>query len=165
MERMGLVMMLGMTSAFACELALKAILITRIDEARRIHDFVGLYNDLPEDSRTRLKADFVGIEDVLEKSRHIFDRWRYFETSVSQEAMLAMVNTGRALALAKAARVIVDEGEIAGLMYKVNVDTEFGADVDNGDTSYWEKYGLNVVGEESAIPWDLLLTAGWGKQP
>ncbi len=34
MERMGLVMMLGMTAAFACELVLKAILITRLDEAR-----------------------------------------------------------------------------------------------------------------------------------
>ena len=35
MERMGLIMMSGMTVAFACELALKAILITRQDEAKK----------------------------------------------------------------------------------------------------------------------------------
>ena len=90
MERMGLLMTAGMTAAFACELALKAILITRLDEARKTHDLLELYKDLPEDSKTRLKADFAEIEDELEKGRHTFGRWRYFETNVGGEGIQAM---------------------------------------------------------------------------
>ena len=164
-ERMGSVMMLGMTLAFACELALKAILITRQDEARKTHDLLNLYKDLPEDSEARLKADFTAIEDELKKGRHIFDRWRYFETNVGVEAIQAMVNTERALMLAKAARVLIDEGEIAGLTYKikVNLDAEFWSEGDHSDNSYKETYGLNVTVGEAAIPWDLLMTTGGGK--
>ena len=114
MERMGLLMMSGMNAAFACELGLKAILITRLDEARKTHDLLDLYNDLPEDSKTRLKADFAEIEGKLERARHTFGRWRYFETNVGEEGMQAMANTERAFALAKAARVIIDEGESRG---------------------------------------------------
>ena len=158
MERMGSVMMLGMISAFSCELALKAVLITRQDEAKKTHDLLDLYKDLPEDSRTRLKADFSKIDSVLKDGRQTFDRLRYFETNVGGKGMLAMVNTERAFALAKAARVIIDEGEIAGLTYEVNIDLEQVVEVDNGSTSHWEKYGLRVTGGEAAIPWDLLLT-------
>ena len=152
MERMGSVMMSGMTLAFACELALKAILITCQDEARATHDLMVLYEALPEDSKTRVKADFAGIEDVLEKGRHTFGRWRYFEKNVGKKAMLALVNTERAFALAKAARVIIDEGEIAGLTYEVNVDAELGFDVENGNSSHSVKYNLSVTGGEAAIP-------------
>ena len=158
MERMGSVMMLGMISAFSCELVLKAVLITRQDEAEKIHDLLDLYNDLPEDSRTRLKADFAEIDSVLEDGRQTFDQWRYFETNVGEKGMLAIVNTQRAFALAKAARVIIDEGEISGLTYDVNIDWEQVVEVDNGSTSHWEEYGLRVTGGEAAIPWDLLLT-------
>ena len=165
MKRMGLVMMSGMTSAFACELVLKAILITRLDEARKTHDLLDLYNDLPEDSRRRLKADFVEIEDVLEQGRHTFGKWRYFETNVGEEAMPAMVNYERAFALAKAARVIVDEGEIAGLGCEVDVETEGTVETDEGDANYQEQVGLHVTGWEASIPWDLLLKTGWGKRP
>ena len=166
MERMGLVLLLGMTVAFACELILKAILITRQDEAKKTHDLLDLYKDLPEDSKARLKADFTEIEDVLKKGRHIFDRWRYFETNVGGEAIQAMVNTERALMLAKAARVLIDEGEIAGLTYeiKVNLDAEFRSEGDHSDNSYKEKYGLNVTCGEAAIPWDLLLTQRGGNR-
>ena len=164
MERMGLIIMSGMTAAFACELALKAILITRLDEARRTHDLLDLYKDLPEDSRTRLKADFAEIEDVLEKGRHIFGRWRYFETNTGEEAMVAMINTERAVALTKAARVIIDEGKIAGLKYEVNIDAKFRLDMDNGYTSY-KDINLSVIGWEASIPWDLLLKTERGKQP
>ena len=151
MKRMGLMMMSGMTLAFACELVLKAILITRLDEARKTHDLLDLYNDLPEDSRTRLKADFVEIEDVLEQGRHTFGKWRYFETNVGGEAMLAMVNYQRAFALAKAARVTVDEGEIAGLGCEVDVETEFEVGLE-GDASYQEQVDLHVTGWEASIP-------------
>ena len=164
LKGMGLRMMLGMTSAFACELVLKAILITRLDEARRTHDLLKLYNDLPEDSRTRLKADFAEIEDVLEQGRHTFEKWRYFETNVGEEAMLAMVNYKRAFALAKAARVIVDEGEIAGLDGEVEVKVEGDVEMDGGDASYQEQVDLHVTGGEASIPWDLLQKAGWGKR-
>ena len=164
MERMGSVMMLGMISAFSCELALKAILITRQDEAKKNHDLLDLYKDLPEDSRTRLKADFAEIDSVLKDGRHTFGRWRYFEKNVDGKEMLAMVNTERAFALAKAARVIIDEGEIAGLTYKVNVNVKLGLDVDNGSTRHWAQYGLSVTSGEAAIPWDLLLTTGRGKR-
>ena len=165
MQRMGLLMMAGMTAAFACELALKAILITRLDEARKTHDLLGLYKDLPEDSKARLKADFAEIEDELKKGRHTFGRWRYFETNVGNEGILAMVNTERAFALAKAARVIIDEGAIAGLTYGVDIDFNSEFSVDSGDTSYLEQYVLEVTGVEAAIPWDLLLKTGRGKQP
>ena len=157
-------MMLGMTSAFACELVLKAILITRLDEARKTHDLLKLYNDLPEDSKTRLKADFAEIEDVLEQGRHTFGKWRYFETNVGEEAMLAMVNYQRARALAKAARVIVDEGEIAGLEGEVKVDVDGDVERAGGYESYQEQVDLRVTGWEASIPWDLLLETGWGKR-
>ena len=164
MERMGSVMMFGMISAFSCELALKAILITRQDEAKKTHDLLDLYKDLPEDSRTRLKADFAEIDSVLEDGRQTFDRWRYFETNVGGEAMLAMVNTERAFALAKAARVIIDEGKISGLTYEVNIDSKLVVDMDSGSSSHWENCSLSVTGGEAAIPWDLLLTTGRGKR-
>ena len=160
----GLHLMLGMTSAFACELVLKAILITRLDEAKKTHDLLKLYNHLPEDSRARLKADFAEIEDVLEQGRHTFEKWRYFDTNGSKEAIQAMVNYQRAFALAKAARVIVDEGEIAGLDGEVEVKVEGDVEMDGGDASYQEQVDLHVTGEESSIPWDLLQKAGWGKR-
>ena len=163
MERMGLLMMSGMTAAFACELALKAILITRLDEARKTHDLLELYRALPEDSKTRLKADFAEIEDELERARHTFGRWRYFETNVGKDGMLALINIERVFALAKAARVIIDEGEIAGLTYEVDINMDAKFRVDNGDTSYREKYDLEVTSGEAAIPWDLLLAAGQKK--
>ena len=165
MKRMGLVMMSGMTSAFACELVLKAIRITRLDEARRTHDLLDLYNDLPEDSKARLKADFVEIEDVLKQGRHTFGKWRYFESNVGEEAVLGMVNYQRACALAKAARVLVDEGEIAGLAYDVAMKAEGNVETNAGDASYQEQVGLQVTGREAPIPWDLLLKTGWGKRP
>ena len=162
-KRAGLRMMLGMTSAFACELVLKAILITRLDEAKKTHDLWELYNHLPEDSRTRLKADFAEIEDVLEQGRHTFEKWRYFETNVGGEAIKATVDYQRVLALAKAARVIVDEGEIAGLDGEIEVTVKGDVDTARGDKSYQESVALDVIGREAPIPWDLLQEDGWGR--
>ena len=159
-ERMGLVMMSGMTVAFACELALKAILITRHHEAKKTHDLLDLYKELPEDSKTRLKADFSEIEDVLKNGRHIFGRWRYFETNVGEEGMQGMFNDVRVSMLARAARVLIDEGGIAGLSYevKVNMDAELRRNGADDDASYVEEFQLKITGTEAPIPWDLLLT-------
>ena len=165
MERMGLIMMSGMTVAFACELALKAILITRLDEAKKTHDLLDLYEELPEDCKTRLMADFAEIEEVLEEGRQVFGRWRYFEENVGGEAIQAMVNTERASLLAKAARVLIDEGGIAGLSYEVevNMDAELKRKAADDDASYVENYKLNITGTEAPIPWDLLLTQRSGR--
>ena len=163
MQRMGLLMMSGMTAAFACELGLKAILITRQDEARKTHDLLELYNDLPEDSKTRLKADFAEIEDELERARHTFGRWRYFEKNVGQEGIPALVNIERVFALAKAARVIIDEGETSGLAYEVDINVNAKFSLDNGDTEYRETYKLRVTGKETSVSWDSLLATGQKK--
>ena len=119
--------------------------------------------DLPEDSKTRLKADFAEIEDELERERHTFGRWRYFETNVGEEAIVAVTNIERAFALAKVARVIIDEGEIAGLAYKVDINVHAKFSVDNGNPRYWETYKLSVTSGEAAIPWDSLLATGQKK--
>ena len=44
---------------------MKAILITRRDEAQKTHDLRKLYEGLPEDSRKRLEADFGEIAGVM----------------------------------------------------------------------------------------------------
>ena len=78
----GSTMTRALMSAFACELAMKAIRLTRLDEARKQHDLLALYRDLPEDSRTRMEMDYPGIEAILQKARHTFGKWRYFETKI-----------------------------------------------------------------------------------
>ena len=58
MKRLGSTMTIALMSAFACELAMKAICLTRKDETRKSHDLWELYSDLPEDSRARIEEDF-----------------------------------------------------------------------------------------------------------
>ena len=82
MMRLGSTMTAAMMSAFACELAMKAIRLTLMHEARKPHDLSDLYCDLPTDSRTRIEADFPEIDSVLERARHTFDKWRYFQANV-----------------------------------------------------------------------------------
>lgn len=134
------------------------------DEAKKTHDLLGLYNDLPEDSRTRLKADFAETGDVLEQGRYTFGKWRYFDTDAGEKAIQTMLDYQKAFKLAKAARVIVDEGEIAGLDGEVEVKVEGDVEMDGGDESYQESVNLEVTGSEAPIPWDLLLETGWGKR-
>ena len=114
-------MSITMNSAFSCELSMKAICLTRTDRARMNHDLWSLYRDLPEDSRTRLEKDFPEVGSVLKEARHTFGKWRYFEVNVGGRGMKAMIDTERASALAKAARVLLDEAELMGLGYSVNV--------------------------------------------
>ena len=63
MERMGTALVAGMAGAFACEVGLKAILITRF--------LLTLYQELPDDSRRRLEGDFAGIVEVLDHGRRL----------------------------------------------------------------------------------------------
>ena len=164
MARMGSAMIGGMTAAFACEVGMKAILMTRLDRAEKTHDLMDLYNALPDDSRNRLEADFAEIAGVMDKNRHLFDKWRYFEKSVAKDAIPALVNTDRVRELGKAARVIVDECVVAGLQYEIHVDPSYQFDTDRGQVSHSQSIDLSVTGHEAAIPWDQVLAVGQDSQ-
>ena len=157
MARMGTTIVAGMVAAFACEVGMKAILMTRIDEAEKTHDLLRLYKALPEDSQKRLEADFAGVADILKESRHTFGKWRYFEQSDDGDAFKALVNAERALGLGKAARVIVDECVVAGLRYDIDIEREFNFTAKPGDVQYREHYKVNVTGHEAAIPWKKIM--------
>ena len=157
--RMGTTMVAGMVAAFACELGMKAILMTRLDEAKKTHDLLELYKALPKDSRERLEADFPGIAGGLEDHRHVFDKWRYFEERVNEDAIQALVHTDRVWELGKAVRVIIDECEVAGLTYEIHVNTTFNVTVDQRGLRNSEDIGLRLVVGEAAIPWDRVLPA------
>ena len=159
MTRMGTAMVAGMAAAFACEVGMKAILMTRLDEAEKTHDLLKLYEALPSDSRDRLEADSPEIGAALEHDRDTFGRWRYFEESVAEDAIAALVNTERVRRLGKAARVIVDECVVVGLTFEVDVDTTFDAVVDRGGKSLSERIRLTVHGGEAAIPWREVLVS------
>ena len=122
MRRLGSTMTVAMMSAFACELAMKAIRLTRMDQARKSHDLWRLYRDLPQDSTGRIEEDYPEIGSVLKNARHTFDKWRYFEANVGGRGMSAMIDTERSFDLAKAARVLLDEAELMGLGYSVSVE-------------------------------------------
>ena len=121
MKRLGSAMTIAMMSAFACELAMKAIRLTRKDEARKSHDLWRLYRDLPADCKTRIEEDYPEVVSVLKRARHTFGQWRYFEANVGGHGMSAMIDTDRAFALSKTARVLLDEAEMMGLNYSVNL--------------------------------------------
>ncbi len=72
MTRMGTALIAGMSAAFACEVGMKAILVTRLDEMEKTHDLWKLYGSLPDDSRARFEGDFPGIVAVLKENRHTF---------------------------------------------------------------------------------------------
>ncbi len=118
--RMGRAMVSGMAAAFACEVGMKAILLTRKDEGPRTHDLRNLHDELPRDSRDRLEADYPGLADALNRHRHTFDKWRYLERSAGQDGFRALVDSARAMELAKAGRVIVDECVTSGLTAEVS---------------------------------------------
>ncbi len=122
MKRLGSTMTIALMSAFACELAMKAICLTRRYKARKSHDLWQLYRDLSEDSRTRIEEDFPEVGSVMEDARHTFGEWRYFEVDVGGHGISAMIDTDRAFSLAKAARVLLDEAELMGLGYSVHID-------------------------------------------
>ena len=122
MARLGSTMTIALTSAFACELAMKAIGMTLAHEARKTHDLWKLFRDIPDESTTRLEADFPEIGFTLKAARHTFDKWRYFEANVGGRGIGAMIDTEKALGLSKAARVLLDEAEMVGLGFSVRLD-------------------------------------------
>ena len=151
-QKLGSTMTMALMSAFACELAMKAIRLTRLDEARKQHDLLTLYRDLPEDSRTRMEMDYPGIEAILQKARHTFGKWRYFETNIEGGGISTMADTELAMALGKAARVIVDEAEVAGLQGTVKLDATRNMRDRSGITSYKYTHHLKVEGGEASRP-------------
>lgn len=121
LRNLGETLTAAMISAFACELAMKAISLTINGEAFRTHDLKQLYDDLPEPSRSRVEADYPGIAAALDAGRQTFGNWRYFETAIGEVAARALIDTEQARNLGKAARVILDEAEVVGLGYTVNL--------------------------------------------
>ena len=69
-----------------------------------------------------MEEDFPEIGAVLKGARYTFDKWRYFEANVGGRGISAMIDTDRAFVLAKAARVLLDEAELMGLGYSVDID-------------------------------------------
>ena len=149
MKRLGSTMTIAMMSAFACELAMKAIRLTLMDEARKSHDLWQLYRDLPEATCARMEEDFPEVGLVLQKARHTFDKWRYFEANVGGSGMSAMIDTERSFALAKAARVLLDEEEMMGLGYAVTVKaTQKVTKIDDRKNVHF-KHHLSARGTEA----------------
>ena len=160
MGRMGTALVAGMAAAFACEVGMKAILVTRLDGAAKTHDLLKLYGELPEDSRRRLAGDFPTIAEVLDHSRQTFGKWRYFEQGVSETAIRALVDTDRVWGLGKAARVIADECAVTGLDYDIDIDTTFEFKWEPDGMRRSQLVHLSLEGGESAVPWDEVLRPG-----
>ena len=165
--RLGAVMMAGYTVSLACEILMKAILITRLDKAERTHDLSDLYMSLPEDCRNRLQADFPQIVDIMKKYRHSFGEKRYFEPGFTPDVLSGLVDVERVWGLGKAARVLVDECLIEGLNGKVNLKWNSKTDIilgacKDGDSklmagSHQMTFGLDVEYNESAVAWDKIM--------
>ena len=146
--RMGSIMRDSMISAFASELALKAISLTCKDEAIKTHDLRDLFADLPEECQGRLTADFPEIEGVLEQGRQTFGDWRYFEQALQGKGMVAMIDVARARALGKAARVILDEAAMMGLRGSVDLEAKENVQGSGSRRNYKQEYHGTVTGGE-----------------
>ena len=157
MGRMGTCAAAGMMAAFACELGMKAILMTRRQEFKKTHDLVHLYQELPEDSQSRLEADFAGIDAALRDGRYLFEKWRYFEGRVTKKALEALANTGLLEGLGKAARVIADECAVAGLTYDFRFRKDGKIESERSGMEYSECIRMSLEVGEAPIPWDLVL--------
>ena len=149
-RRLGCTLGIAMNAAFICELAMKAICITSCNVARKTHDLLELFGDLPEASRNRVEQDFSGIESVIEDSRHVFGDWRYFEVNVGEKRSKAMVKTTRAFDLAKAARVLLDETEIMGVAYSIKATATQNEESKSHDKKHAHvKTNLDISGSEA----------------
>lgn len=146
--RLGNTMSNSMMSAFACELAMKAISLTCKNEAKKIHDLIELYDDLPQRCRERIEADYPDIRDVLQHGRKTFDSWRYFQHAPGEKGMRAMIDSDRARSLAKSARVILDEAQMMGLSGKVKIDGKQNVREQNGRRDYSIELDVTVTGSE-----------------
>ena len=150
LRRLGCTMTIALNAAFACELVMKAICFTRSNTARRTHDLWLLFEDLPEDSRNRLKEDFAGVETALKKARHTFGHWRYFEANVDAPRTKAMLDTNRAFDLAKAARVLLDEARLVGIQYSIDINATRNKTTEAGGRKFIHvKTNMNITGIEA----------------
>lgn len=138
----------AMASAFCCELAMKAICLTSRDIALKSHDLFALFADLPEESRARGNVDHPDIESVLLRERHTFGAWRYFEAESDAKGMEVMVNPIRAWEMGRAARVIVDEGEVMGLGGRMSLNRQQDVEENNGSPAYSHQVDGTVRGVE-----------------
>ena len=149
LRNLGETLTAAMISAFACELAMKAISLTVNDQALKTHDLKRLYDDLPEPSRCRVEADYPGIAAALDAGRQTFGSWRYFETNVGETVAQALIDTEQARNLGKAARVILDEAEMVGLGYKVDVKGQQDIRVSDGTDKYQHNLNISVTDREA----------------
>lgn len=148
-RRMGETMTAAMISAFACELAMKAIALTGTDTAAKDHDLLTPWNDLPEPSRRRITADYREIETLFNAARHGFGKWRYFETANADITAQAMIDTEQARDLGEAARVILDETEMMGLGYSLAVDVKHDVHAVGDNQTHRQNLKVNVKGREA----------------
>ena len=95
-----------------------------------------------------MEADYPDIAAALDAGRQTFDSWRYFETAVGQAAAQALIDTGQARNLGKAARVILDEAEMVGLGYKVNVEGQQDVRASSDAGNYEPHLKIKVEGFE-----------------
>ena len=152
MKMMGANMVASMSSAFACELAIKAICLTSNGLCLKSHDLYDLYGKLPDDSRKRIEFDYPELPDAMQEGRERFGEWRYFETVIGERAILALASPALSRSLLKSARVLLDEGAVVGLSGSVKMEAR--QDVRVVDEDRFEKYSYNlkVNGGESPAP-------------
>ena len=153
MGRLGSSMLAGMASTFACELAMKAILMTRNHEAQMTHDLSELYEALPEDSRIRLEGDFVGIAGASRDGQRYLGKGRYIEGDATKEALESLAKADQMRKPGKAAPVIADECLVSGLDYEIRVETGFEIDPNQAGMGYSQRIQLIREAGESAIHW------------
>ena len=152
MKMMGANMVAAMSSAFACELAIKAICLTCNGLALKSHDLSDLYGELPDDSKSRIEFDYPELPDVMQEGRERFGQWRYFESVNAESAMRALASPALSRSLLKSARVLLDEGTVVGLSGNVKLEAIQNVRMLNEDR--FEKYGYNfeINGGESPAP-------------
>ena len=139
----------SLMAAFSCELAMKSISITCRDRAKKDHDLLILFRDMPQESQDRARADYPDIEDVMKKGRRVFDKWRYFERDIGVKGLSAMIDVDRARALCKAARVILDEAEMAGLWGRISVTGKQNVRITGQGRDYRYDLDMTFTGGES----------------
>ena len=152
MKMMGANMVASMSSAFACELAIKAICLTCNGLSLKSHDLCDLYGELPDESRVRIEFDYPELPRVLEEGRERFGGWRYFESVIGEPALFALTSPVLSRSLLKSARVLLDEGTALGLSGSVIMEAR--QDVRMIDENRFAKYSykLKVHGGESPSP-------------
>ena len=79
----------------------------------------------------------------------MFDKWRYFERDVGVKGLSAMIDVDRARALCKAARVILDEAEMAGLWGRISVTGKQNVRITEQGRDYRYNLDMTFTGGES----------------